>query len=58
LSAGAIDIVIGTHKLLNTAFSFRNSARHHRRRTPLRRTPEERLRTLRAEVDVLTLTAT
>jgi transcription-repair coupling factor (superfamily II helicase) len=59
LSAGAIDIVIGTHKLLNTAFSFKDLGLviiDEEHRFGVRQ--KERLRTLRAEVDVLTLTAT
>ena len=59
LSAGAIDIVIGTHKLLNTAFSFKELGLviiDEEHRFGVRQ--KERLRTLRAEVDVLTLTAT
>ncbi|HTK98286.1 MAG TPA: transcription-repair coupling factor [Pseudomonadales bacterium] len=59
LRAGAIDIVIGTHKLLNTAFSFKELGLviiDEEHRFGVRQ--KERLRTLRAEVDVLTLTAT
>ena len=59
LNAGAIDIVIGTHKLLNTAFSFKELGLviiDEEHRFGVRQ--KERLRTLRAEVDVLTLTAT
>ncbi len=59
LRAGAIDIVIGTHKLLNTAFAFKELGLviiDEEHRFGVRQ--KERLRTLRAEVDVLTLTAT
>jgi transcription-repair coupling factor (superfamily II helicase) len=59
LSSGAIDIVIGTHKLLNTAFSFKELGLviiDEEHRFGVRQ--KERLRALRAEVDVLTLTAT
>jgi len=59
LRAGAIDIVIGTHKLLNTAFSFKELGLviiDEEHRFGVRQ--KERLRTLRAEVDVLTLTTT
>ncbi len=59
LSSGAIDIVIGTHKLLNSKFAFRELGLviiDEEHRFGVRQ--KERLRTLRAEVDVLTLTAT
>ncbi|MCX7064214.1 MAG: helicase-related protein, partial [Proteobacteria bacterium] len=59
LGSGAIDIVIGTHKLLNTAFAFKELGLviiDEEHRFGVRQ--KERLRTLRAEVDVLTLTAT
>ena len=59
LNSGAIDIVIGTHKLLNTAFSFKELGLviiDEEHRFGVRQ--KERLRALRAEVDVLTLTAT
>jgi transcription-repair coupling factor (superfamily II helicase) len=50
LAKGAVDIVIGTHKLLNSAIAFSDLG--------LVVIDEERLRALRAEVDVLTLPAT
>jgi transcription-repair coupling factor (superfamily II helicase) len=59
LRSGAIDIVIGTHKLLNPAFAFKELGLviiDEEHRFGVRQ--KERLRTLRAEVDVLTLTAT
>ena len=59
LQAGSIDVVIGTHKLLNTAFAFKDLGLviiDEEHRFGVRQ--KERLRTLRAEVDVLTLTAT
>ncbi len=59
LKSGAVDIIIGTHKLLNTAFAFNALGLviiDEEHRFGVRQ--KERLRTLRAEVDVLTLTAT
>ncbi len=59
LKSGAVDIIIGTHKLLNTAFAFDTLGLviiDEEHRFGVRQ--KERLRTLRAEVDVLTLTAT
>ncbi len=59
LAAGRIDIVIGTHKLLNPSFSFKDLGLiiiDEEHRFGVRQ--KERLRALRAEVDVLTLTAT
>src|SRR6185369_2810794 len=59
LRAGAIDIVSGSHKLLNTAFSGKELGLviiDEEHRFGVRQ--QERLRTLRGEVDVLTLTAT
>jgi transcription-repair coupling factor (superfamily II helicase) len=58
LAEGTVDIVIGTHKLLSRDVKFAPGAGHHRRGAPLRRAPEGALKALRAEVDVLTLTAT
>ena len=59
LGSGAVDIVIGTHKLLGSAFSFKELGLviiDEEHRFGVRQ--KERLRALRAEVDVLTLTAT
>ena len=59
LAAGRLDIVIGTHKLLNKAISFKDLGLiviDEEHRFGVRQ--KERLRSLRAEVDVLTLTAT
>ena len=59
LSAGEVDIVIGTHRLLARAFEFKNLGLvviDEEHRFGVRQ--KERLRSLRAEVDVLTLTAT
>jgi transcription-repair coupling factor (superfamily II helicase) len=59
LTAGKVDIVIGTHKLLNPAIRFRDLGLiiiDEEHRFGVRQ--KERLRSLRAEVDVLTLTAT
>ena len=57
--AGSVDIVIGTHKLLSSDVKIRAPRPgHHRRGAPLRRAAEGALKALRAEVDVLTLTAT
>ncbi|MDH3644565.1 MAG: transcription-repair coupling factor, partial [Gammaproteobacteria bacterium] len=59
LAAGKVDIVIGTHKLLNPAIEFKDLGLvviDEEHRFGVRQ--KERLRNLRAEVDVLTLTAT
>ncbi len=59
LGSGKVDIVIGTHKLLNRAIRFRDLGLiviDEEHRFGVRQ--KERLRALRAEVDVLTLTAT
>ena len=59
LAAGKVDIVIGTHKLLNRAIRFKDLGLiviDEEHRFGVRQ--KERLRSLRAEVDVLTLTAT
>ena len=59
LAAGKIDIVIGTHKLLSDDIKFRNlglAIIDEEHRFGVRQ--KERLKALRAEVDVLTLTAT
>ena len=59
LAAGKSDIVIGTHKLLNPAIKFKELGLviiDEEHRFGVRQ--KERLRSLRAEVDVLTLTAT
>jgi transcription-repair coupling factor (superfamily II helicase) len=59
LAEGKVDIVIGTHKLLQKDVKLQEPRPgHHRRGTPLRRAPEGSAEALRAEVDVLTLTAT
>ncbi|TCS71509.1 transcription-repair coupling factor [Sulfuritortus calidifontis] len=59
LAAGRIDIVIGTHKLLSEEVKFKNLGLviiDEEHRFGVRQ--KERLKALRAEVDVLTLTAT
>jgi transcription-repair coupling factor (superfamily II helicase) len=59
LRSGAVDIVIGTHKLLQHTVNFRNLGLviiDEEHRFGVR--DKERLKSLRAEVDVLTLTAT
>ena len=59
LAEGRIDIVIGTHKLLQADVKFRNLGLviiDEEHRFGVRQ--KERLKRLRAEVDVLTLTAT
>jgi transcription-repair coupling factor (superfamily II helicase) len=59
LASGTADIVIGTHKLLNGQMSFKNLGlliidEEHRFGV----TQKEKLKALRAEVDILNLTAT
>ncbi len=59
LNAGTLDIVIGTHKLLSAALKFDRLGLviiDEEHRFGVRQ--KERLKALRAEVDVLTLTAT
>ncbi len=59
LASGAIDLVIGTHKLLQSDVKFKNLGLviiDEEHRFGVRQ--KERLKRLRAEVDVLTLTAT
>jgi len=59
LAAGSVDIVIGTHKLLQKDILFKNlglAIIDEEHRFGVRQ--KERLKALRAEVDVLTLTAT
>jgi transcription-repair coupling factor (superfamily II helicase) len=59
LKSGAVDVVIGTHKLLQHTVAFRNLGLviiDEEHRFGVR--DKERLKSLRAEVDVLTLTAT
>jgi transcription-repair coupling factor (superfamily II helicase) len=59
LRSGAVDIVIGTHKLLGGDIRFKNLGLviiDEEHRFGVRH--KERLKSLRAEVDVLTLTAT
>ncbi len=59
LANGRIDIVIGTHRLLSAQFRFRNLGLivvDEEHRFGVRQ--KERLKSLRAEADVLTLTAT
>ncbi len=59
LRAGKLDIVVGTHKLLSESFQFKDLGLiiiDEEHRFGVRQ--KERLRSLRAEVDVLTLTAT
>jgi transcription-repair coupling factor (superfamily II helicase) len=59
MASGRIDVIIGTHKLLNPALSFNDLGLviiDEEHRFGVRQ--KERLKALRAEVDVLTLTAT
>src|SRR4030095_12041203 len=59
LAIGSIDIAIGTHKLLSSDVKFKNLGLvsvDEEHRFGVRQ--KERLKALRAEVDVLTLTAT
>jgi transcription-repair coupling factor (superfamily II helicase) len=59
LAAGRVDLVIGTHKLLQSDVKFKNLGLviiDEEHRFGVRQ--KERLKQLRAEVDVLTLTAT
>ena len=59
LAAGRVDIAIGTHRLLAKAFKFKNLGLviiDEEHRFGVRQ--KEQLKNLRAEVDVLTLTAT
>jgi len=59
LAEGTIDIVIGTHKLLHPGIGFKNLGLviiDEEHRFGVRH--KERLKNLRAEIDVLTLTAT
>ena len=59
LSGGTVDIVIGTHKLLDSTIRFKRLGLviiDEEHRFGVRQ--KERLKALRAEVDVLTLTAT
>ena len=59
LAAGTIDIVIGTHKIIQDSVRFKNLGLviiDEEHRFGVRQ--KERLKALRAEVDILTLTAT
>ena len=59
LAAGTVDIVVGTHKLLQASVEFKNlglAIIDEEHRFGVRH--KEQLKNLRAEVDVLTLTAT
>ncbi len=59
LSQGKIDIIIGTHKLLSENVKFKNlglAIIDEEHRFGVRQ--KERLKSLRAEIDILTLTAT
>ncbi|MBV1905374.1 MAG: transcription-repair coupling factor [Pseudomonadales bacterium] len=59
LNSGNVDIIIGTHRLLNKAFTFKEIGLvivDEEHRFGVRQ--KERLKNLRAEVDLLTLTAT
>ncbi|MEE8244836.1 MAG: transcription-repair coupling factor, partial [Pseudomonadales bacterium] len=59
LARGTLDVLIGTHKLLSPSFSFKDLGLvviDEEHRFGVRQ--KERLRALRAEVDVVTLTAT
>jgi len=59
LEAGTVDIVVGTHKILSEQIKFRNLGLviiDEEHRFGVRH--KERLKAMRAEVDILTLTAT
>ncbi|MBK5967986.1 MULTISPECIES: transcription-repair coupling factor [Thiorhodovibrio] len=59
LAAGTVDIVVGTHKLLQPSIKFKNlglAIIDEEHRFGVRH--KEQLKSLRAEVDILTLTAT
>jgi transcription-repair coupling factor (superfamily II helicase) len=59
LAAGTVDIVVGTHKLLQPSVKFRNlglAIIDEEHRFGVRH--KEQMKALRAEVDILTLTAT
>ncbi len=59
LKAGSVDIVVGTHKILSEQIKFRNLGLviiDEEHRFGVRH--KERLKAMRAEVDILTLTAT
>ena len=59
IASGSVDIVVGTHKLLSRSVKFRNLGLvviDEEHRFGVRQ--KEQLKALRAEVDVLTLTAT
>jgi len=59
LVSGHVDVIIGTHRLLNKAFNFKDLGLviiDEEHRFGVRQ--KERLKDLRAEVDLLTLTAT
>ena len=59
IEAGTIDIVVGTHKILSEQFNFKDLGLviiDEEHRFGVRH--KERLKSLRAEVDILTLTAT
>ncbi|WP_456406324.1 transcription-repair coupling factor, partial [Thiolapillus sp.] len=59
LETGAVDIVVGTHKILSESIKFKNLGLviiDEEHRFGVRH--KERLKALRAEVDILTLTAT
>ncbi|HDK38111.1 MAG TPA: transcription-repair coupling factor, partial [Thiolapillus brandeum] len=59
LKAGTVDIVVGTHKILSESIKFKNLGLviiDEEHRFGVRH--KERLKALRAEVDILTLTAT
>ena len=59
IAAGTVDVVIGTHKLLSADVKFKNLGLviiDEEHRFGVRQ--KERLKALRAEIDVLTLTAT
>lgn len=59
LAAGRVDIVIGTHKLLSAEFKYKDLGLviiDEEHRFGVRQ--KERLKAMRAEVDILTLTAT
>lgn len=59
VAEGKVDILVGTHKLLNDSISYRNLGLliiDEEHRFGVRQ--KEKLKSLRAEVDILTLTAT
>ena len=59
LKKGFVDIVIGTHRVLSRTCSSGPGPAHHRRGAAVRRGPQgKKIKQLKQNVDVLTLTAT